>query len=141
MADMAEAPPPVTVVDQPPAAREPRRRRSAEAWSWAFMRLSGLALVFLALIHFTITHIVNDVASTNYDFVAARWHNPAWRVFDWLLLVLALGHGANGLRWIVDDYVRKPGPRKAVKTLLYGLAAAMAVVGTLTILAFPSRPG
>lgn len=130
-------------VDEAPAAPAPpaaRRRRSAEAWSWAFMRLSGLALVFLALIHFTITHIVNDVAHTNYDFVVERWHNPAWRLFDWLLLVLALGHGVNGLRWIVDDYVRAPGPRRAVKGLLYGLTAALVVVGTLTILAFPTRP-
>ena len=105
-----------------------------------FMRLSGLALVFLALIHFAITHIVNDVAHTNYDFVAQRWHNPLWRLFDWLLLVLALGHGANGLRWIVDDYVRRPGPRQAARAALFGLTAALLVVGTLTILAFPSRP-
>jgi len=128
----------VSALETPP--RQVPRRRSAEAWSWAFMRLSGLALVFLALIHFAITHIVNDVATTNYDFVAERWHNPAWRVFDWLLLVLALGHGANGLRWIVDDYVRHPGPRKAVKTVVYGLTVALMVVGTLSILAFPSRP-
>jgi succinate dehydrogenase / fumarate reductase membrane anchor subunit len=132
----------VSVVDQPverPSAHT-RRKRSGEAWSWAFMRLSGLALVLLALVHFAITHIVTDVARTNYDFVAERWHNPAWRVFDWLLLVLALGHGANGLRWIVDDYVRRLGPRRAVKALLYGLTAALVVAGTLTILAFPSRP-
>jgi len=129
----------VTAVETPP--REPRtRKRSAEAWSWVFMRLSGLALVFLALIHFTITHIVNDVVETDYNFVAERWHNPAWRVFDWLLLVLALGHGVNGLRWIVDDYVRRPGRRRAVKALLFGLTAALVVVGTLTILAFPARP-
>lgn len=118
----------------------PRRKRSPEAWSWAFMRLSGLALVFLALVHFAITHIVNDVVETDYDFVAQRWDNPLWRLFDWSLLVLALAHGANGLRWIVDDYVRRPGPRKAVKALLYGLTAVLVVVGTLTILAFPTRP-
>ncbi|HJV09358.1 MAG TPA: succinate dehydrogenase, hydrophobic membrane anchor protein [Acidimicrobiales bacterium] len=123
-------------VEAPPA----RRTRSPEARSWAFMRLSGLALVFLALIHFSITHIVNDVVDTDYDFVAERWHNPAWRLFDWLLLVLALAHGVNGLRWIVDDYVRRPGPRKTVKGLLYGLTAALVIVGTFTILAFPSRP-
>jgi len=128
----------VSVVDK--AAEHGSRRRSGEAWSWAFMRLSGLALVLLALVHFAITHIVTDVARTDYDFVAQRWHNPAWRAFDWLLLVLALGHGANGLRWIVDDYVRRPGPRRAVKALLYGLTAALVVAGTLTILAFPARP-
>jgi succinate dehydrogenase / fumarate reductase membrane anchor subunit len=116
------------------------RKPSAEARSWAFMRLSGLALLFFALVHFAITHVVNDVVETDYDFVAERWHNPAWRVFDWMLLVLALSHGVNGLRWIVDDYVRDPGRRKAVKGVLYGLTAALVVVGTLTILAFPSRP-
>jgi len=104
------------------------------------MRLSGLALVFLSLVHFSITHIINDVVETDYDFVAERWNNPAWRLFDWLLLVLALGHGVNGLRWIVDDYVRRPGRRKAVMVLLYGLTAVLVVVGTLTILLFPSRP-
>ena len=124
----------MTVVEPTP------RRRSAEAWSWAFMRLSGLALVLLALVHFAITHIVNDVARTDYDFVAERWHNPAWRFFDWLLLALALAHGVNGLRGIVDDYVRPPRARSVVMGLLYGVTLAMVVVGTLTILAFPSRP-
>ncbi len=126
----------MSTVETPRKARRP----SAEAWSWAFMRLSGLALVFLALIHFAITHIVNDVADTGYDFVAERWHNPLWRLFDWLLLVLALGHGVNGLRWIVDDYVRRPGRKRAVKGLLYGVTAALVILGTLTILAFPTRP-
>ncbi len=127
----------MTTLDTPPPKA---RTRSAEAWSWIFMRLSGLALVFLALIHFTITHIVNDVVETDYDFVAERWHNPAWRLFDWLLLVLALGHGVNGLRWIVDDFVRSPGRRKAVKAVLYGLTGVLVIVGTFTILAFPTRP-
>jgi succinate dehydrogenase / fumarate reductase, membrane anchor subunit len=122
-------------------ARPPSpRKRSPEAWSWAFMRLSGLALVFLALIHFSITHIINDVVETDYDFVAERWHNPLWRLFDWLLLVLALGHGVNGLRWIIDDYVRRPGRRKVAMGLLFGLTGVLVIVGTLTILAFPSRP-
>ena len=129
-----------TVETPPTTPRKGNRTRSAEAWSWMFMRLSGLALVFLALIHFTITHIVNDVVETDYDFVAERWNNPAWRLFDWLLLVLALGHGVNGLRWIVDDYVRRPGRRRAAMGLLYGLTAVLVVVGTLTILLFPARP-
>ena len=128
----------MTLVENRPA--KPRRRQSAEARSWAYMRLSGLLLLFFALVHFAITHIVNDVVETDYDFVAERWHNPAWRVFDWMLLVLALSHGLNGLRWIVDDYVRTPGPRKAVKGVLYGLTAALVVVGTVTILVFPTRP-
>jgi len=104
------------------------------------MRLSGLLLLFFALVHFALTHIVNDVVETDYDFVSERWHTPAWRLFDWMLLVLALSHGLIGLRWIVDDYVRSAGRRKAVKGLLYGLTGVLAILGTFTIVAFPTRP-
>jgi succinate dehydrogenase / fumarate reductase, membrane anchor subunit len=100
------------------------------------MRLSGLALVFLALVHFAITHIVNDVVETDYRFVADRWENPLWRLFDWLLLALALTHGANGLRWIVDDYVRRPRRRTAARAALYSVTAALFLAGTLTIVLF-----
>ncbi len=124
----------------PPRPRpvEPPGRRSFETWSWFFMRLSGLALVFLALFHFAVTHIINDVVETDYRFVANRWENPLWRLFDWLLLALALAHGANGLRWIVDDYVRRPRRQAVVRAALYTVTGALFLVGTLTILLFPA---
>ena len=119
-----------------PAGDRPPRRRSFETWSWFFMRLSGLALVFLALLHFAITHVLNDVVDTDYDFVARRWDNPLWRLFDWSLLALALLHGLNGMRWITEDYLRRPRTRAAVQTGLYTLSAALFVWGTFTIVAF-----
>ena len=124
----------------PPRPRpvEPPVRRSFETWSWFFMRLSGLALVFLALVHFAITHIVNDVVETDYRFVADRWDNPLWRLFDWALLALALAHGANGLRWIIDDYVRRPRRQAVARAALYGLSGLLFLAGTLTILLFPA---
>ncbi len=118
------------------SARGTRTGPGFEAWSWLFMRLSGLALVFLALLHFAITHIVNDVVETDYRFVANRWENPFWQVFDWLLLALALLHGANGARWVVEDYVRKPGRQTAVKYTVYALTLALLVYGTVTIVTF-----
>ncbi|HWC11307.1 MAG TPA: succinate dehydrogenase, hydrophobic membrane anchor protein [Acidimicrobiales bacterium] len=119
-----------------PAGARARRGRSFETWSWFFMRLSGLALVFLALLHFAITHILNDVVDTDYDFVARRWDNPLWRVFDWSLLALALLHGLNGMRWITEDYLRRPRTRAAVQAVLYVLSSALFAWGTFTILAF-----
>ena len=116
-----------------------RPRRSFETWSWFFMRLSGLALVFLALIHFAITHIANDVVTTNHAFVAERWDNPLWRLFDWSLLALALAHGLNGLRYIIDDYVRRPATRAVVKAALYTVAGVLFAFGTLTILTFKAK--
>ena len=104
-----------------------------ETWSWYFMRVSGLILVFLALLHFSITHIINDVVETDSVFVAERWDNPLWRLFDWALLALALVHGVNGVRWSIDDYVRSRAARAAVKAVLYSITGALFVYGTITI--------
>jgi succinate dehydrogenase / fumarate reductase, membrane anchor subunit len=117
---------------------QPRRRQGFETWSWFFMRVSGLVLLFLALLHFAITHILNDVTETDARFVAERWENPLWRLFDWVLLALALLHGLNGLRWIIDDYVRSPRARTTTKAVLYSLSGALFGLGTLTILTFGS---
>ena len=120
-------------------AGEPPARPGSEAWSWLFMRLSGLALVFLALLHFAITHVVNDVVDTDYRFVVDRWSSTFWKVFDWLLLVLALGHGQNGARWIAEDYVRRPGARAVVKGLVQMVTGFLLIWGSFTIFAF--NPG
>lgn len=122
----------------PPARRRARRRprQSNEAWSWFFMRVSGLVLVFLALTHFAITHIIYDVVETDAAFVADRWDNPLWRLFDWSLLALALLHGLNGLRWSIDDYVAAPGRRALVKAAVYTLSAVLFAYGTFTIVTY-----
>ena len=130
----------MTTVLEPPQTqgeRVTRRpRQNFETWSWFFMRVSGLVLLFLALTHFAITHILNDVVETDAEFVAARWDNPLWRMFDWVLLTLALAHGLNGLRWIIDDYVRRPSARATVKAVLYSVSGALFAYGTFTIVTY-----
>src|ERR687887_617453 len=76
-----------------------------ELYSWYFFRVSGVLLIFLALGHVAIVHIINNVDVIDYDWVARRWLSPAWRLYDWFLLMLALLHGLNGLRVALDDYV------------------------------------
>ncbi|GAC1374615.1 MAG: succinate dehydrogenase hydrophobic membrane anchor subunit [Acidimicrobiales bacterium] len=125
---------PMTVSAGPRLERRPRQ--NFETWSWFFMRVSGLILIFLALIHFSITHIINDVTHTDSGFVAARWNNPLWRIYDWSLLSLGLMHGVNGLRVITDDYVRKPAKRAATKAVLYGVTFLGFAYGTLTIITY-----
>ncbi len=129
---------PETPVAAPRAAcgRRARPRQNFETWSWFFMRISGLVLVFLALSHFAITHIINDVVETDAAFVADRWDNPLWRLFDWTLLALALLHGLNGLRWSIDDYVRSPTRRAWVKAGVYTLSGVLFAYGTFTIVTF-----
>ncbi len=132
-----------SVPNRPPVARgaargsiERKPKANFETWSWYFMRISGLILLFLALIHFALTHILNDVVDTDAEFVGERWENPLWRLFDWGLLSLALVHGVNGVRWSIDDYVRQPGRRAALKALLYTVTGGLFAYGTLIIISF-----
>jgi len=84
-----------------------------ELFMWYFMRLSGLALVFLAVGHLFIMHILNNVETINYAFVAGRWAAPRtgwiWRLWDLSLISLAVIHGFNGLREILYEYLGAGG--------------------------------
>jgi succinate dehydrogenase / fumarate reductase membrane anchor subunit len=127
---------------RPRAFSAERRPSSFEIWSWFFMRISGLVLLFLVLIHLYIMHLVDaGVERVNFEFVAARWDNVGWKSFDWILLFLALLHGVNGLRIIIEDYVRSPGLRTTVKGALYTVAVILMIMGTAVIITFDPTVG
>jgi succinate dehydrogenase / fumarate reductase membrane anchor subunit len=108
-----------------------------ELWSWLFMRISGLVLLFLAVGHVLIMHVLDEgVDRVDFGFVAARWGSPFWRTWDWALLVLALLHGINGLRVIVQDYVKWPGARFAVNMLFAIVGFGLFVLGTVVVFTF-----
>jgi len=111
-----------------------------ELYAWLFMRISGVLLVLLALGHMAIMHVLNDVATVNFAFIAARWASPFWRIYDELLLVLALIHGGNGMRVIFDDYIRSPGWRLVAMIVLYVVVIALLIVGSLILLTFQPVP-
>ena len=110
-----------------------------ETISWYFFRISGVALIFLVIFHLLLMHVINDVSVTNYAFVAARYKDPFWRVYDLLLLTLALPHGLNGVRIMCEDYIGSRGWRLAVESTLFLLALTFWLTGTLTIITF--QPG
>jgi succinate dehydrogenase / fumarate reductase membrane anchor subunit len=111
-----------------------------EAFSWYYFRISGIALILLVIPHLFIMHVTNDVACTTYAFVAARYANPFWRLFDWLLLTLGLTHGMNGLRIVIDDYVHAPGARLWLLSISGILLLAFFMLGTITLITFPLHP-
>ncbi len=115
-----------------------------ELWMWLFMRISGIVLLFLAVGHVLIMHVTAEgVGRVNFAFVAARWGSPFWRSWDWAMLSLALLHGINGLRVIVQDYVRPVAIRFAVNMLFYVVGFVLFVLGTVIVFTFdPSKwPG
>ncbi len=107
-----------------------------ELSAWIFMRVSGVVLLFMALIHLAVMHIINNVDVIDYAFVARRYALPFWRIYDWLMLSLALLHGFNGARVLVDDYFRPGGRRTTTLAVLYLLAFVIYILGSYTILTF-----
>jgi succinate dehydrogenase / fumarate reductase membrane anchor subunit len=121
------------------------RQRPAgfELWTWLFMRLSGIVLLFLAVGHVLIMHVLEDgVQRVNFDFVAERWSGAFWRTWDWLMLSLALLHGLAGLRVIIMDYVRRPGWRLAWNSFFGIIGVTLFALGTIIVFTFdPSQFG
>ena len=98
--------------------------------------ISAIGLFFLAILHLIFNHVTTDVACTSYQLVALRYANPYWRVFDWLLLTLALLHGMNGLRVVIDDYVGVRAWRIRLVSLVGAVVLTLFMIGTVTLITF-----
>ena len=122
---------------RPQAFSAERRPSSFEVWSWFFMRISGVVLLFLVLIHLYVMHIVGaGVERVSFAFVASRWEHVGWKSFDWVMLFLALLHGSNGLRIVIEDYVQSPPLRTLIKSTLYTVTLVLMIMGTAVIVTF-----
>jgi succinate dehydrogenase / fumarate reductase membrane anchor subunit len=106
-----------------------------------YMRASGALLVILIFGHlFTNLWAGEGIKAIDFAFVGGKWSNPFWQVWDGLMLWLALIHGTNGMRTIVNDYTSREGVRKALTFALWGICAVLVVLGTLVIVTFDPCP-
>jgi succinate dehydrogenase / fumarate reductase membrane anchor subunit len=116
--------------------RQIKPQSSFERYAFLFMRLSGIALLLLAVGHMLLQHIIRDVHSLNLTTVQEVWRSWGWRVYDLLLLVFALTHGFNGLRQVLEDYVHHPGKVKVVKYMLIGITIVSIIWAAVAIFSF-----
>ena len=121
--------------------RSPRGRAARggnfELNSWLFMRGSGVLLLALVLGHLFVNLMLGKgIQAIDFAFVAGKWANPFWQVWDLAMLWLAMLHGCNGLRTIINDYAVRLNTRFALKTLLYFGTLVVIVLGTLVIFTF-----
>ena len=85
------------------------------------MRVSGVLLVVLIFGHLFVNLMVGEgIHGIDFAFVAGKFATPFWQWWDVLMLWLALIHGANGMRTIVNDYVTHP---KVRRVLVWALVA------------------
>ncbi|MFG2135578.1 succinate dehydrogenase hydrophobic membrane anchor subunit [Streptomyces sp. NPDC048650] len=134
-------------VDNPAPVIEPPRKRTGkspkttrtnfELYGWLFMRLSGVVLVVLVLGHLLIQLVLDGgVSKIGFAFVAGRWASPFWQIWDLAMLWLAMLHGANGLRTVINDYAQRDTTRFWLKMLLYTATVFTVLLGTLVIFTF-----
>ncbi|PDQ35732.1 MAG: succinate dehydrogenase [Candidatus Lumbricidophila eiseniae] len=133
----------MTTIEAPrsPTRTPLRHGINLEKWGWVYMRISGVILLVLIFGHLFANLMVGEgVKAIDFGFVGGKWANPFWQWWDVLMLWLALIHGANGMRTLVNDY-SKPGTlQKVMKIALVASAAILIALGTLVVFAFDPCP-
>ncbi len=116
-------------------------RTNFELYGWVFMRASGVVLIVLIFGHLFVNLMVGDgISAIDFGFVAGKWASPFWQVWDLLMLWLAMLHGTNGVRTIINDYAEKDTTRLVLKSALYVATVLVIVLGTLVIFTFDPCP-
>jgi succinate dehydrogenase / fumarate reductase, membrane anchor subunit len=120
-------------------ARATYNTNSELGW-WVFMRISGLALVFLTFGHLFMSNILINAGNVDYAYVAQRFSTTWVKIYDTFLLVLAMLHGGNGLRYSIEDYIQKPSSRFLWKSVLYVLVISIMLYGIISLWAIAYAP-
>ncbi len=113
-------------------ARTAYQSNSELAW-WIFMRISGLLMVIVVTAHLYMMNIMINVGDVDFAFVSGRLSTPWVKVFDTVLIVLGLLHGANGMRYSIEDYNRNPGRRMVLKLVLYTVTTLVMLIGLISL--------
>ncbi len=103
----------------------PQRGLTLDYLMWLITRISGLAIILLALtglgmglflgarlqmdmvalLRWTFFPNYNHVLNTNVPDVTLGWVSAFWQVMQMLVVIFAGTHAANGLRMIAEDYL------------------------------------
>lgn len=121
----------------------PRSRKAAnwEKYGWLFMRISGPLLIVLIFTHLIVNLVLGDgIKAINFAFVAGKWADPFWQYWDLAMLWLAMIHGTNGMRTIVNDYADRVIVRKLLTSTLWAVCGLLILLGTLVIFTFDPCP-
>lgn len=104
--------------------------------SWVFMRLSGALMPVLVIIHLLIQHLFNDVHDLTVEWAARRLDRRVWRIWDGAMLFLAVTHGLNGTRHIIDDYVHDPTLNRTAHVGVAVLGLGLILAGLAGLISF-----
>ena len=111
-------------------------RSQVQRYAFLFMRLSGAALLILAVGHVVIQHVLNTSTNLTIQFVAEQWNSWGWKTYDMLLLAFAIVHGFNGLTNVLGDYIHNENAMRWVKRIIVVFTVVTIVWSAIAIAAF-----
>jgi succinate dehydrogenase / fumarate reductase membrane anchor subunit len=123
-------------MDMQVSPARPRPASNLELYSWFFMRISAIVMFVLVGFHLIYMHLVAGVDTIDFAWIAARWESPFWRLYDFFLLLFAWLHATNGVRIVMDDYIRPQGWRVLAKSILYIVVFVVLVLGIYVVFTF-----
>ncbi len=128
---------------------------SFEYLMWIFTRISGLALILLAIIGITGAFLMqartqmdlatlmrwtffpnpNHVVNSNIPDVAIGWATAYWQIMEMMIVFFGATHGINGLRVVIEDYTHASWFKILLRGLLFLFWIFLMIVAVYVILA------
>jgi succinate dehydrogenase hydrophobic anchor subunit len=122
---------------------------------WIFTRISGIAMLVLAafgmagafymgarlqmdlptLMRWTFFPNPNHVINSEIPDVAIGWANGFWQVMEMLVIFFAATHAYNGLRVVIEDYLKPSAFRPLLRGFIFLLWIFSLIVAVYVILA------
>lgn len=137
-----------------------RARTVQPGWSfeyvmWIFTRISGLALVLLAVFGVVSALIMgartqmdlptlmrwsffpnpNHVVNSNIPDVAVGWATAYWQIMQMLIIFFAVTHAYNGLRVVLEDFIGQSFSKPMLRGMILLLWMFSLIVAVYVILA------
>ncbi len=130
-----------------------RRGYDFETFMWVFVRLTALAMYLCAfiglvgalimgartqmnladVIRWTFMPNPNHILNTNVPDLTP-WSTTFWKVMGSIFVVFATTHGLHGLLSVIEDYLTRPGLRRALRIIVILITLLMSGIGIYMIL-------
>ena len=128
---------------------------SFEYVMWIFTRISGIAMILLALLglagalimgarlqmdlatlmRWTFFPNPNHVVNSDIPDVSLGWATAFWQIMQILIVSLGITHGFNGLRVVIEDYTGQSIWRPILRGLIFLAWLFMLIIAIYVILA------
>ena len=109
--------------------------KNVETIAWKWMRYSGIALVPLVWIHVLLqdvvvgVHGIAEYPGGAHLYVLQRWVDPLWITYDIALLGFTFAHGVNGLRQVLNDFIKNHRTQRIVAWALFVFWLVVSAIG------------